>query len=133
MDPESTADRETHVSGEAHPRRWAVLGVMCLSLLLVVMDNTIVNVAIPTLQRTLEASDSQLQWIVDAYILVFAGFLLSAGALGDRLGRRGALVGLSRLGDVGEPHGADHRSRDDGLGGGVHHAGHTVDHHQRFH
>jgi len=84
MDPESTADRETHVSGEAHPRRWAILGVMCLSLLLVVMDNTIVNVAIPTLQRTLEASDSQLQWIVDAYILVFAGFLLSAGALGDR-------------------------------------------------
>ena len=61
------------------PRRWVVLGVMCLSLLLIVMDNTIVNVALPTLQRDLGASTSQLQWIVDSYILVFAGLLLTMG------------------------------------------------------
>src|ERR671913_2062847 len=84
---------------QAPPRRWLVLPVMCLSLLLIVMDNTIVNVAIPTLQRDLEASTSQLQWVVDAYILVFAGLLLTMGALGDRFGRRGALaVGLSIMG-----------------------------------
>ncbi len=84
---------------KAYPRRWLVLAVMCLSLLLIVMDNTIVNVAIPTLQRDLDASTSQLQWVVDAYILVFAGLLLTMGALGDRFGRRGALaIGLSIMG-----------------------------------
>jgi EmrB/QacA subfamily drug resistance transporter len=82
-----------------NPRRWIVLGVMCLSLLLIVMDNTIVNVAIPTLQRDLGASTSQLQWVVDAYVLVFAGLLLTMGSLGDRFGRRGALaLGLSIMG-----------------------------------
>src|SRR5262245_66158867 len=80
-------------------RRWIVLAVMCLSLLLIVMDNTIVNVALPTLQRELGASTSQLQWVVDAYILVFAGLLLTMGSLGDRFGRRGALaIGLAIMG-----------------------------------
>jgi EmrB/QacA subfamily drug resistance transporter len=84
---------------QADTRRWLVLGVMCLSLLLIVMDNTIVNVALPTLQRDLDASTTQLQWIVDAYILVFAGLLLTMGSLGDRFGRRGALaIGLSVMG-----------------------------------
>ena len=84
---------------QATARRWIVLGVMCLSLLLIVMDNTIVNVALPTLQSELGATTSQLQWIVDAYILVFAGLLLTMGSLGDRFGRRGALaIGLSILG-----------------------------------
>ncbi len=84
---------------QAHTRRWLVLGVMCLSLLLIVMDNTIVNVALPTLQRDLDASTTQLQWVVDAYILVFAGLLLTMGSLGDRFGRRGALaIGLSVMG-----------------------------------
>src|SRR5688572_4691292 len=73
-------------------RRWIVLVTMCLSLLLIVVDNTIVNVALPTLRSDLDASASQLQWIVDAYILVFAGLLLTMGALGDRFGRRGALA-----------------------------------------
>ncbi len=81
------------------PRRWIVLAVMCLSLLLIVMDNTIVNVALPTLQRDLDASTSQLQWVVDSYILVFAGLLLTMGSLGDRFGRRGALaIGLTIMG-----------------------------------
>jgi EmrB/QacA subfamily drug resistance transporter len=84
---------------EGDPRRWVVLGVMCLSLLLIVVDNTIVNVALPTLQQDLDATTSQLQWIVDSYILVFAGLLLTMGSLGDRFGRKGALaIGLSIIG-----------------------------------
>jgi hypothetical protein len=71
------------------------LGVLCLSLLLVVVDNTIVNVALPTLNRDLGAGTTDLQWIVDAYTLVFAALLLTMGHLGDRFGRRRALqVGL---------------------------------------
>jgi EmrB/QacA subfamily drug resistance transporter len=90
---------QTVPDDRVHARRWVVLGVMCLSLLLIVVDNTIVNVAIPTLQRDLDASTSQLQWVVDSYILVFAGLLLTMGSLGDRFGRRGALaVGLSIIG-----------------------------------
>jgi EmrB/QacA subfamily drug resistance transporter len=93
------AATETLPDSRVHARRWLVLGVMCLTLLLIVMDNTIVNVALPTLQRDLGASTSQLQWVVDAYILVFAGLLLAMGALGDRFGRRGALaIGLGIMG-----------------------------------
>lgn len=69
-------------------RRWQILAVLCLSVLLVVMDNTIVNVTLPTIARDLNASTSALQWVVDAYTLVFAGLLLVGGNLGDRLGRR---------------------------------------------
>ncbi len=82
-----------------HRRRWAILGVMALSLLVIGLDNTILNVALPTLVRELGASASQLQWMVDAYILVFAGLLLTMGALGDRFGRKRALtVGLLLFG-----------------------------------
>lgn len=80
-------------------RRWWTLAVLNLSLLMIIMDNTILNVALPTLARELHASGGQLQWIVDSYVLVFAGLLLPAGALGDRFGRRGALsVGLAIFG-----------------------------------
>ena len=72
----------------AYQRRWWTLGVMCLSLLVIGLDNTILNVALPTLVRDLNANASQLQWIVDAYALVFASLLLTAGSLGDRYGRR---------------------------------------------
>jgi len=72
-------------------RRWWILAVLCLSVLLVVVDNTIVNVALPTISRDLNASTQALQWVVDAYTLVFAGLLLLAGNLGDRLGRRRTL------------------------------------------
>src|SRR5215472_16614251 len=69
-------------------RRWWVLAVLCLSVLLVVVDNTIVNVALPSISRELHASTSALQWVVDGYTLAFAGLLLVGGNLGDRLGRR---------------------------------------------
>jgi EmrB/QacA subfamily drug resistance transporter len=74
------------------PRRWAALGVLCASLLAIVVDNTIVNVALPTLAGDLGADIRDLQWVVDAYTLVFAGLLLLAGALGDRFGRRRMLL-----------------------------------------
>ena len=69
-------------------QRWWILAVLCLSVLLVVVDNTIVNVALPTVSRDLHASTSALQWVVDGYTLSFAGLLLLGGNLGDRLGRR---------------------------------------------
>jgi EmrB/QacA subfamily drug resistance transporter len=76
-------------------RRWWTLAVLCMSLVVIGVDNTILNVALPTLVADLHASTSQLQWIVDGYTLVFAGLLLTAGSLGDRFGRRGALsIGL---------------------------------------
>jgi EmrB/QacA subfamily drug resistance transporter len=75
-----------------HRRRWLTLAVLCVSLLVIVIDNTIVNVALPTLVRDLGTSISDLQWVVDAYTLVFAGLLLTAGSLGDRFGRKGALT-----------------------------------------
>jgi DHA2 family multidrug resistance protein-like MFS transporter len=73
-------------------RRWLALAVLCASLLAIVIDNTIVNVALPTLAGDLGADVSELQWVVDAYTLVFAGLLLLAGALGDRHGRRRTLL-----------------------------------------
>src|SRR5205809_3485060 len=75
----------------ADPRRWWMLAVLCLSLLIVFVGNSSLNVAIPTLSRDLHASTSELQWVVAAYSLVFAGLLFTAGALGDRFGRKGAL------------------------------------------
>jgi EmrB/QacA subfamily drug resistance transporter len=86
-----------------HERRWWTLSILCLTLVLISVDNTILNVAIPTLARDLDASGSQLQWIVDAYVLVFAGLLLTAGSLGDKFGRRGALIlgmGIFGVGSV---------------------------------
>src|ERR1700693_402211 len=84
---------------KAFDRRWMILAVLCLSLLVIVVDNSNLNVALPTLVRDLHASNSQLQWMVDSYTLVFAGLLLTAGSLGDRFGRRGALqVGLTIFG-----------------------------------
>src|SRR5579884_67024 len=77
------------------PRRWLALAVLCVSLLVVTLDNTVLNVVLPTLVRELRASDSNLQWIVDAYVLVFGGLLLVAGSVADRVGRkRTFLAGL---------------------------------------
>jgi EmrB/QacA subfamily drug resistance transporter len=77
-------------------QRWAVLVVICAAALIVNVDNTILNVALPTLVRTLHATSSELQWIVDSYAMVFAGLLLVGGSLADRLGRKQFfLIGLS--------------------------------------
>src|SRR5437764_11901690 len=73
-------------------RRWWALGALVLSVLVLGFDMTILNVALPTLGGAVHASNSQLQWIVDAYVLVFAGLLLPAGALGDRYGRKRLLL-----------------------------------------
>lgn len=75
--------------------RATALAVLCVSVLMVNLDNTILNVALPTLVRDLNAGSSDLQWIVDAYMIVFAGLLLTAGSLADRIGRkRTFLAGL---------------------------------------
>ena len=73
--------------------RWWALGVLCLAILLVSLDITILNVALPTISRSLGAGTAQLQWIVDAYTLAFAGAMLPAGLLGDRIGRKKVLLG----------------------------------------
>ena len=72
-------------------RRWWTLAVLCLSVLIVFIGNSSLNVTLPTLARDLHATSSQLQWVVALYSLVFAGLLFSTGALGDRYGRKGAL------------------------------------------
>ena len=84
--------RPLHEDPTIHQRRWFLLATLCLSLVLVVMSVSGLVTAIPTMQQELNASASQVQWIVDAYAVVFAGTLLTAGALGDRFGRRRALL-----------------------------------------
>ncbi len=82
-----------------YARRWKTLGVLSLSLFIIGLDNTILNVALPTLQTEFDASPSELQWMVDSYLLVFAGLLLVFGTLGDRFGRKLALqAGISIFG-----------------------------------
>lgn len=85
-------EQPLYLDPEVHRRRWLVLSAMCLPLVLVVMSVAGLNVALPSIQRQMDASASSLLWTVDAYALVFAGLLLSAGALGDRFGRKGALL-----------------------------------------
>src|SRR5262245_39214329 len=81
----------TPTAAQVHERRWWILAVLCLSLLIVFVGNSSLNVAIPTLSKDLHASESQLQWVMAAYSLVLAGMLFTSGALGDRFGREGAL------------------------------------------
>ncbi len=94
-DQKQAAEQPTagwQTSGAGHPRRWAILGVLVTSLLVVVLDNTILNIALPTIQRDLDADQSQLVWAVDSYILVFAALLFTWGVLGDKYGRKRILV-----------------------------------------
>lgn len=74
-----------------YARRWWTLGALCLSLLIIMIGNTSLNVALPSLSEQLNATNSQLQWMVDSYSLVFAGLLFAAGNFGDRYGRKGIL------------------------------------------
>jgi EmrB/QacA subfamily drug resistance transporter len=84
------------VPAPGYARRWWVLATMTVCLLVVIMGNTILNVALPTLQRDLGATQAELQWAVDGYILVFAGLLFTWGVIGDRIGRRKVLlIGLT--------------------------------------
>ena len=90
--PETTIQAQPNLAEHAgYARRWWMLAVLCLSLLIVFVGNSSLNVTIPTLSRELHASESQLQWVVAAYSLVFAGLLFSTGAIGDRIGRNGVL------------------------------------------
>jgi EmrB/QacA subfamily drug resistance transporter len=89
----------TTSDARVYARRWKTLAVLSLSLLIIGLDNTILNVALPSLQKEFDASTSTLQWMVDSYLLVFAGLLLTAGTLGDRFGRKRALqAGLALFG-----------------------------------
>src|SRR5262245_20849986 len=85
-------DAPVVVDERIHRNRWLALAVLSTSLVMIIMDNTILNVALPHLAQDLGAGTSQLQWIVDAYTIVFAGLLLTLGAFGDRRGRRAALL-----------------------------------------
>ena len=82
-----------HDRPEIYHRRWFLLGVLCLSLVMVVMAVSGLNVALPSMQHALGADATDLQWIVDSYAIVFAGLLLTAGAIGDRFGRKESLIG----------------------------------------
>ncbi|MGH8965147.1 MAG: MFS transporter, partial [Actinomycetes bacterium] len=94
-----------HTSGPAapvdedeagHPRRWWILGAVCASLLIIVMDNTVLSVALPAIAERFAAGIAVLRAVVDAYVVVFAGLLIAAGVAGDRYGRRRVvLVGLA--------------------------------------
>jgi MFS family permease len=84
---------------QPYARRWQALAVLSASLLVITIDNTILNVALPSRREALNVDSSQAQWIVDSYLLVFASLLLVAGTLGDRFGRRRALfLGLTVFG-----------------------------------
>lgn len=86
----TSAANRTAPSG--HPQRWLILGVICLAQLTVLLDNTVLSVAIPSLTRELHASTTDIQWMVNAYALVQSGLLLTAGNAADRYGRKRMLV-----------------------------------------
>jgi EmrB/QacA subfamily drug resistance transporter len=93
-------------------RRPLILAVLCLTVLIINLDGTILNVALPTIVTTLHATSSQLQWIVDAYTIVLAGLLLIAGSLGDHVGRKWVFVGGLVLFAVGSAASAFSKSPD---------------------
>src|SRR3989442_4511707 len=96
IDPEGRADMARTLETSAQPgardaadrRKWWVLVAMVFGLFMPVLDNLVVNVALPTIQHKLGAGVSGLQWIIDAYTLTFASFMLTGGALGDLYGRK---------------------------------------------
>ena len=96
LPPEDHSPHDRSPSELTSRRRWLALAVLCVTVLIANLDNTVLNVALPTLVRDLNATSSDLQWTVDAYILVFAGLLLAAGSLANRVGRKKTfLAGLA--------------------------------------
>src|SRR3954452_13465578 len=79
-------------TAKTESNRWLVLAIVCLAQFMVILDATIVNVALPSIQRGLSFSDANLQWVINAYTLVFGGFLLLGGRAADLLGRRRLFV-----------------------------------------
>ena len=77
---------------DLNPKRWAILAVLVTSLVVVILDNTVLNVALKTIQQALSASQSELIWAINSYVLVFAALLFTWGVLGDRYGRRRILI-----------------------------------------
>src|SRR5437868_11236015 len=90
------ADTESRHAPAAERSRWIALVVLCAGALMIILDMTIVNVALPSIQRDLHFTQSSLAWVVNAYLITFGGLLLLAGRLGDLLGRRNMfLAGLA--------------------------------------
>ncbi len=89
--PQEQTPAQTQQTG-GHPQRWLILGVICLAQLTVLLDNTVLNVAIPSLTRELGAGTSDIQWMINAYSLVQSGLLLTAGSAADRYGRKKMLI-----------------------------------------
>ena len=120
-------------------RRWWTLGAMCFALFMIMLDNTVVNVALPSIQDDLGASLSGLEWTVNAYTLTFAVLLVTGGRLGDIFGRRrmflfGVVVfalSSAAIGFAPDPGLAGGRPRGPGHGRRVHDARHPLDHHER--
>ncbi|MEO7372265.1 MAG: MFS transporter, partial [Ilumatobacteraceae bacterium] len=88
-EPVTEVDPSGEIPPDVYHRRWGILGVLCTSLIIIVIGNTSLNVALPRMSEALSLSNSQQQWVVDAYSLIFAGMLFTAGTLGDRFGRKG--------------------------------------------
>src|SRR6478735_8936801 len=98
----ATAAEQNDLAPEgAHARRWLILGVICLAQLTVLLDNTVLNVAIPSLSADLHASTADVQWMINAYALVQSGLVLTAGSSADRYGRKKMLVAGIALFGVG--------------------------------
>jgi EmrB/QacA subfamily drug resistance transporter len=86
-------------AAQVHKNRWSILAVMCISLFIISIDNTVLNLALTSISGSLDASASQLQWVVDAYSLVFASLLITTGSISDRFGRKRLLIiGLALFG-----------------------------------
>lgn len=128
--------QDVFISSKYH-LRWWTLAVLSISLLIIVVNTIMVNVAIPPIQRDLNPSASEIQWIVGAYILVFAGLLLMMGSLADRFGRKRALILGMALFGVSSMFAAYAQSAEQliaaralmGGGSRCHYATHAVDNH----